>query len=164
MKVNIERLTDPNKESENKNLLRDKTEQIMRLNNTNQEIWDNLTEVTKTSAKNILGNKEGVLKQQNADIIYLFKLQKHPNTHKQSTKDENQREQLTMHRNHILTDIHATLRHLENQRIQNATKEIETTRDCNHKMYEAVKNINRLKPQQLLLIKNDHGLTSNEKE
>lgn len=43
----------------------------------------------------------------------------------QSTKDENQHKKLKIHRNPIFTEIHTTLCHLENQRIQNETKEIE---------------------------------------
>ena len=65
----------------------------------------------------------------------------------QSTKDENQRGQRKMHRQHILTEIHATLQHLENQKIKNETKEIEKTLDCIYKTYEAVTNINRIKPE-----------------
>ena len=38
-------------------------------------------------------------------------------------------------------------------------KKLKKTPDSNYKMYEAVKNIDRLKPQQPLLIKKDHGLT-----
>ena len=51
-KINIERLPDPNIESEYKNLLHSKIGQNMRLNDTNQEIWHNLAEAIKV-AKNI---------------------------------------------------------------------------------------------------------------
>ena len=49
-----------------------------------------------------------------------------------------------MHRNRILTEIYGALSYLENQKIQNATKKLKKTSDCNYKMYETVKNINRL--------------------
>ena len=64
----------------------------------------------------------------------------------------------------ILTEIHTILCHLEYQRIQNVTKEIEKMPDCDYKMYEAVKNINRLMSQKPLLIKKDNDLISNQKE
>ena len=51
-------------------------------------------------------------KKTSNDIIYLSKPQKYRNT--KSTKDENQRKQRKIHRSRILTEIRATLRHLEN--------------------------------------------------
>lgn len=64
-----------------------------------------------------------------------------------------------MHRQRILTEIHAILQHLENERIKNETKEIEKTLDCKYKTYKVVKNINRINPQQSLLKKKDHSQT-----
>ena len=59
----------------------------MRLNYADQEIWDNLTEAMKMSAKNIIAYK--VQKQHNDYIIYTSKLQKHLNAQIKLTKDEN---------------------------------------------------------------------------
>ena len=63
-----------------------------------------------------------------------------------------------------MNEIHATLQHLENQRIKNETKEIEKALDCKYKTYEAVRNINKIKPQKSLLNKKDHGQTWEEKK
>ena len=61
----------------------------MRLNYANKEMFDNLTEANKMSAKDIIGYKERVKKQHSSYIIYSSEQQKHLNTLIELTKGEN---------------------------------------------------------------------------
>lgn len=104
IKMNIERLTDPNIEGEYKKSLY-KIEQNVKLSHTKQEIWGNQTEVIQISVENSPAYKEriknfGSLSLQTAEYI---------NTHIQSLEDKNQ--------GMCGNWIYATLHHLENERI-----------------------------------------------
>jgi len=60
--------------------------------------------------------------------------------------------------------MHNILKRDENERINRTIKDLERIPHNNTKMYEAVKNINRMEPQQPLLIRGENGLTTNSTE
>ena len=66
-------------------------------------------------------------------------------------------------RNRILNKIHQKIAYEENQKIKNTLKDLEGCQNENGKMYIAVKNIQRLTPKQQLLINDEFGVTSNDK-
>ena len=100
----------------------------------------------------------------NLKIVELSKYQKNIKNDINLTNNNETRITLQKERNRILTKIHNQIRIDENNKINNAIRNIENVPDDSRKMYEAVKNIKRLTPKVQLLIKNENGLTSNEEK
>ena len=57
--------------------------------------------------------------------------------------------------------IHREMKQEENVKVRTFIQPLINNQNENHRMYEAVKNINKMKPKQLLVIKSDEGLTEN---
>ena len=74
------------------------------------------------------------------------------------------KKQLKIQRNRLLTEIHTETRNENKIKINNALKDLENTTNDNRKMFEAIKNLNKLAPKQHLLLKTDGGLTADEKQ
>ena len=140
-------------------MLEQQTEKI-----TNQQTWDDIVNILNTAAESTLGFKERTKKHIDHIIADLSWQQKQLDIQINATKSDELKNQLKIQINRLLTDIHNRLKEEENNKIKNTLKTIENTSDNNIKMYEAVKNLNRLKPKQYLLLQSEHGLTANEDE
>ena len=60
-----------------------------------------------------------------------------------------------------MTEIHRERKQEENVKVRTFIQPLINNQNENQRMYEAVKNINKMKPKQQLVIKSDEGLTTN---
>ena len=129
-------------------------------NPSNQELWDKTVNILQSAAEETIGSKQQLKRSNNEDIKYLSKLQRSINAQVLASNDENTKEMLKRYRNKIMTEIHKQLQHEENLRIQNNLKELERIPHSNERMFQAVKELQRMKPSQPLLVNDGEGLTA----
>jgi len=125
---------------------------------------DNITNIIKQAAINNIGIIKNPKQTVNEDVKQLSKLQRNLQIRIQSTNNKESIKLLKIERNRVLTEIHNILKRDENEKINRTMKDLERIPHNNTKMYEAFKNINRMKPQQPLLIQGENGLTANPTE
>ena len=63
-----------------------------------------------------------------------------------------------------MNKIHELVKKEETDKIEKQLEKIENTKNDSTRMFQAIKQMNRLKPKSPLLIQNDKGLTANEVE
>ena len=130
----------------------------------NQSSWNKITKMLKQAAENTIGYVNKSQKSVNEDVKKLSLLQSSIKVQTESCINEENRTFLKIYRNRILTEIHFIIKNEENEKIKQTTAVLENMQNDNTKIYEAVKNIKRLRPPQKLLIKGKNGLTSNPAE
>ena len=59
-----------------------------------------------------------------------------------------------------MTEIQQHLQHEENLKIQNHLKKLEQTPHSNERMFQAIKELQKMKPSQPLLVNDGEGLTA----
>ena len=63
-----------------------------------------------------------------------------------------------------MNKIHKLVKKEESDKIEKQLEEIENTKNDSTRMFQAIKQLNRLKPKSPLPIQDDKGLTANEVE
>ena len=63
-----------------------------------------------------------------------------------------------------MNKIHKLVKKEESDKIEKQLEEIENTKNDSTRMFQAIKQLNRLKPKSPLLVQDDKGLTANEVE
>ena len=129
----------------------------------NQAKWSRISDTLKQAATNTIGYVQKTGKVINTELQELSKLQRDLQLRIQSCQTEQARTYFKQFRNHILTEMHTILTLEENEKIRQSTRKLEQFQD-NHRMYQAVKNIQKLKPHEHLLIKGENGLTADPSE
>ena len=79
----------------------------------------------------------------------------------ESATNEETKLRLKIYRNRIMTEIHRKRKQEQNVKAKTFIKPLIDNQNENQRMYEAVKNINKMRPKQPLVIKSDEGLTTN---
>ena len=133
----------------------------------NQDIqnqWTSVANILQTSANTIIGYKKRTPKSDNPDIVMLSDMQRLVQRQIESTNDENLKHQLKTHRNRILTEIHRERKIEENMKMRTIMSHLENNQDENQRMYDAVRNINRIKPKSPLVVSSPDGQTTDEEE
>ena len=132
--------------------------------NNNQERWGNVVSSTTNAALNILGTKTKTNNVANPEIKTLSISQKHLKLERENIADPVKREILRTKRNKTMTKIHLLVKKEETDRIEKQLENIESMKNDSSQMFQAIKDLNRIKPKSPLLIKSQHGLTANENE
>ena len=95
--------------------------------------------------------------------IFVFQLVKpilQTITHLIKTTNEETKFRLKIYRNRIMTEIHRERKQEENVKVRTFIQSFVDNQNENQRMYEAVKNSNKMRPKQPLVIKSDEGLTT----
>ena len=79
----------------------------------------------------------------------------------ESATNEETKFRLKIYRNRIMTEIHRERKQEENVKVRTFIQSFVDNQNENQRMYEAVKNSNKMRPKQPLVIKSDEGLTTN---
>ena len=133
----------------------------------NQDIqnqWTSVANILQTSANTIIGYKKRTPKSDNPDIVMLSDMQRLVQRQIESTNDENLKHQLKTHRNRILTEIHRERKIEENMKMRTIMSHLENNQDENQRMYDAVRDINRIKSKSPLVVSSPDGQTTDEEE
>ena len=163
-KLNLDGLQDERLRTEYQNEINKLMSQI-ELSENNQQKWTNIVEVTKKAALNTLGIKPKHRFTTIPDIKELSEKQKHIKLIIDTTKNETKIKSLKTERNRIMTKIHQLLKQHDRNKIEQQLKEIECIKDNPSRMFQAIKQMQRLKPKIPLLINtNEGGLTANESD
>ena len=96
--------------------------------------------------------------------IFVFQLVKpilQTITHLIKTTNEETKFRLKIYRNRIMTEIHRERKQEENVKINIFIQPLLDNQNENQRMYEAVKNINKIRQKHPLVIKSYEGLTTN---
>ena len=115
------------------------------LSENNQQKWTNIVEVTKKAALNTLGIKPKHRFTTIPDIKELSEKQKHIKLIIDTTKNETKIKSLKTERNRIMTKIHQLLKQHDRNKIEQQLKEIECIKDNPSRMFQAIKQMQRLK-------------------
>ena len=78
-----------------------------------------------------------------------------------SATNEETKLRLKIYRNRTMTKIHRERKQEENVKVRTFIQPLKDNQNENQRMYEAVKNINKMRPKQPLVINPDKGLTAN---
>lgn len=116
------------------------------------------------AAQHVLGTKKSSKISINPELDLRSKEQKEPRAQINATADESRRRELRKERNQKLTKIHTTLNQEKYQKVLDQVAEIEKSRDDFTRMYQAIRQLNCNQPKAPLLIKGEHGLTTDEGE
>ena len=63
-----------------------------------------------------------------------------------------------------MTEIHRERKQEENVKVRTFIQPLIDNQNKNQRMYEAVKNINKMRPKQLVVIKSDEGLVKRKQK
>ena len=129
---------------------------------SNQESWSKLAEAIKESAVETMGY---VAKKASNDVIKeLSEEQQHLHNLINSTTDKSKRKTLQTQRNKVMTEIHNAVKKQEAESIENVLSDLVQKPNDSRKMFEAVKNLQRITPSKPLLVKTECGLTANDEQ
>ena len=78
----------------------------------------------------------------------------------ESASNEETKFRPKIYRNRIMMEVHRERQQEENVKVRTFTQPLIDNQNENERMYEAVKNINKMRPKQPLVIKSDEGLTT----
>ena len=78
-----------------------------------------------------------------------------------SATNEETKLRLKIYRNRTMTKIHRERKQEENVKVRTFIQPLKDNQNENQRMYEAVKNINKMRPKQPLVIKSDEEPTTN---
>ena len=128
-----------------------------------QDTWTEITDINHMAAVEVLGYK--TKKQfQNPDIEQLSQAQKSIREKINATKSEEKKSHLKRERNKTLDQLHKLTKAEKEKKIERELKEIEDTKDDSNRMYKAVRNLQRMKKKDHLLVQSEDGLTTNPEE
>ena len=128
-----------------------------------QEQWDMIVDSSQKAAEEVLGFRTGK-KFDNQEISQLSEKQKNLYQKFNSISDPGKRDQLRSERNQVINHIHKLVRKEKEQAIEREIQDIENTKDDSNRMYKAVRNLQRMKKKEPLLIKTEDGLTTDTDE
>ena len=163
--INVEKLRIPDNTHAYRELVADK------INNFNndaepQEMWTEIVDVCRTSAREVVGVKSKDKIPDNPRDIKIKELsekQKRLGKEKEASQDNEMRKKLQKERNQIMKEIHDEVRFREEEKILEDIREIEEAKDDSNRMYKAVRKSVRKKKQKLV-IKTKEGLTCDAEE
>ena len=81
-----------------------------------------------------------------------------------AAKTSSQKEYLKKQRNKQMKNIEKKLQEMQEQKITENIKEIEQCKDDSNKMYSAIRNSNRNKPKEEIVVDTENGITTNKEE
>ena len=83
----------------------------------------------------------------------------------QVQKLQNKKNKIKIERNKLLTKIHTAIKNEKIAQIDETLEDLEKYPDDSRKMFDAVKNLKRMKPKRKIAVKNETGMiTYDEKE
>ena len=126
---------------------------------TAQETWNMIVNANQKSAEEVLGKRQRG-KSDNQNVIELSCKQKEIHNQINSTSDDNRRTKLKRERNKIMNQIHNEISREKRERIEREIAEIEGTKNDSNKMFKAIKNIQRMKKKDPLVIESEDGKTT----
>ena len=97
------------------------------------------------------------------DLIMLSDMQRNVQTQIKSATNKETKLRLKIYRNRIMTKIHRERKQEENVKVRTFIQPL-INQNQNQRMYEAVKNINKMRPKQLVVIKSDEGLVKRKQK
>ena len=163
--VEVERLRCTEKTDAYRNLVKERLSNTQHLSEP-EEIWSNIVNACRTSAKEVAGEKsreKEIQSERDLKITMLSEKQKKIGGEKEASKDAGVRKQLQQHRNKIMREIKDEVRLREEEKILQDIEEIEEAKDDSSRMYKAVRKSVR-KRKQKLVIKTKDGLTCDVEE
>ena len=80
------------------------------------------------------------------------------------SKDENERENLRIKRNKLITKIHDLVNTEETNKSEKEIEKVEKSNDDPSRVFKVIKNLNKMKPKTPLLIKEENQYTANKKQ
>lgn len=130
-----------------------------------QDRWTRIVNITQQAAEKTVGIKKPDQKNQNPEIRRLSDEQKRIRSEIQAAQNKDKRDELRKERNQSLQKIHQILEKEKKEKLENKLLEMEKYKNDSAKCFQAVKEIRRAKPSNLL-IKDPTSelLVSNEKE
>ena len=129
-----------------------------------QEKWTSLIYILKESAKVNLGYKKPKQKSENDDIMMISIMQRAVQKQIESNSDDCLKNRLKRYRNRLLTEIHRERKQEENEKIRSNMKSLENNQDDNQKMYDAMRQINKMKPKTPLAVSSKDDQTTDKVE
>ena len=160
LKLDVQKLSDPDVRLK----YQEETERLLNLTNqqtpptSNQERWTNIVNSTKSAAEKVVGFvKSGKRKFDNTEIKELSDQQKKIKLEMENSKDNKKRDELRKKRNKTINKLHKLVKRQEQQNIERQIEEIENTKEDSTRMFKAIKDLQRSKPKENLLIKTPDG-------
>ena len=126
---------------------------------TAQETWNMIEDANQRSAEEVLGKREN-RKSDNTKIVELSCKQKNIYNQINSTTDDQKRTELKRQRNQIMSKIHEEMGNEKRKRIEREISEIENAKNDSNRMFKAVKNIQRMKKKEQLVVESGDGITT----
>ena len=113
---------------------------------------------TKLAAEKVAGFvKSGKRKFDNTEIKELSDQQKKIKLEMENSKDNKKRDELRKKRNKTINKLHKLVKRQEQQNIERQIEEIENTKEDSTRMFKAIKDLQRSKHKENLLIKTPDG-------
>ena len=106
-----------------------------------------------------VGYTERSKRSENVNIIMLSDMQQNIQKQIESATNEETKFRIRIYRNRVMSEIHGEMKLEEN--VRTCIQVLIDNQNENQRMYEAVKNINKMRPKQPLVIKSDEGQTTN---
>jgi hypothetical protein len=165
-KVNRDRFRHTDIRDEYKQATEKKLEGI-ELVESEQEQWDKIVKACHEASEEVLGHEEKRENQRignDEEIKKLSREQKELRMNINAAKTKEERQMMQRKRNDKLREIHNMIKQKEEKRLIKNIEDIENSKDDSNRMYKAIRNINRQKPKESLLVEKENGTTSNEEE
>ena len=123
-----------------------------------QQKWNTITDILKESAKTTVGHIERSKRSGNINITMLSDMQRNVEKQFESATNEETELRLKIYPYRIMTEIYRE-RKQENVKVRTFIQPVLDNQNENQRIYEAVKNINKMRSKQHLVIKSDEGQT-----
>ena len=162
----VEKLHEEKYSTEYKDILLQKITELDITNITNpQEKWNSIVESCKSSSLEVLGHREkhktNTRSETDTKIKSMSTEQKKIRNDIHASTDHKTRKNLQSKRNEIMRKIHKELQNKRQEHIVRSIAEIEACKDDSTKMYKAIRNMVRDKPNKII-VKTTEGITCND--
>lgn len=167
--LDYEKLKDPQTRSKYSfnvelKLMDEEDEKIRRGDNIGpQEKWDMIAKANTQAAEEILGYKSRK-RYSDPDIVQLSKEQQDLHQMTNSTADPEKRKLLKQARTTTMRKLHKAIKRGKEAEIEREIEEIENTKDDSNRMYKAVRNLQRMKKKEPLVVQSGEGITTDTNE
>ena len=125
-----------------------------------QERWNNIVKSTREAAVTTVGYKTS--KQSNSKTVLDLSIkQKKLLMEINAETYKNEKRKLKKERNKVLNQIQKAIKEEKNNKLAEIMKPIENKTNPHDQMFEAIKQLKRMKPKKNLIIKTENGFTAN---
>ena len=129
-----------------------------------QNYWNKVSEICTEATKELAPKETTKAKFNNGDIVKLSKDQKDLRQQIETCQDPNRKRELKTKRNKLLLEQHKLVNKEYEKKLENDIEEIEKSKDDSHRMFKAIRVIQKKRDTEPLIIKKGDNIIGNTEE